>query len=1130
MKELKIILLCFLLGMYSSFVSGQTFILEGKVIADDREPLDHLGSHGGIAIHGDYALAGAHFVDELTADDDGAAYLFKWNEEACKWEQIAKIHAEIGIGIPDPDVNPNDEFGAAVSIYNKTIAIGSINYDNVPFWNCGRVYVYNITLLDEVEFSEIITPFDNDGDNDTELGAHFGRSLNLFDNMLVVGAPDQNLDDVGDNSLGDAGAAYVYNKVGGLFVFETKLVAPDREEDDQFGWSVSGFAGNIVVGARFEDETETFGTPELISAGSAYVYKLSSGWNFSQKLVAPDREEGDQFGFDVDLTQGYIVIAAPREDHDVDGLNFKNASGSAYVFELDGLSFVFKQKLVASDREELDFFGEDIAISNDRIIVGSNRNDLNAVGLDFQNSAGAAYLYDRSGPPLDPWQQVLKIISFDRAANDFFGGSVGIDGNRIFVSASSEDHEEDGFGTPVSAAGSAYIYGIEKLPEITAVNIDHPGLCSGESVTLTVDGILNDADDWFWYEGSCDGLLVGTGTSISVLPDVTTTYCVRGEGGCFDLDSSACVCVDVEIKPGNWHQSTINSQRETAKDVITDQEGNVYVTGSYLNFTEFFGGYSSNVFVTSGASDELKSYVAKYDNCGSLLWVAYAIDGSPIDSDYGTGITLDETNGFVYAVGTFKERITYKSGEGDFGAGAPTISKILAGEHGYVVRLNMSDGAIGYIDEVVLPAPTTKINAVTINENTGKIYVAGGYGLFPDYKSFVRKYSPTGSGIGIHNWEILGSSTNNEIKGIDFDESSLAAGPNGSLWFIGDYKGNLVFSIGSGSISSTVQDAYVARYRDGVIPSQDFLKKGNITGLEMTGEDISIDREYGHAYLTGHKNGGTASAFEMPSQPLPFLGGPMSYFVSMRADASPLWSSPEIATPTTSVSYSYGTGVSHHNGIVYFTGRYRNGVNFDSPSPGAILPYFGLGSDHIYVVAYDGVTGAFLWRNATLDPSTLSGRHLPSAIATDNHGHAFIVGTYFNDMGYLLGIPESADLLTTAPGGAMYAMRVDVSGVGIGELKSQPIQDDLIKEEGIQFNFNLMPNPAKDIVTVQIHGYDFHQNYQLRIFGIDGKLVHQTLINQSQFDLHLTSLERGVYFVVISDKKQTQNTLKLILE
>ena len=71
-------------------------------------------------------------------------------------------------------------------------------------------------------------------------------------------------------------------------------------------------------------------------------------------------------------------------------------------------------------------------------------------------------------------------------------------------------------------------------------------VASGNPSTLAVTaGALNSATAWKWYSGSCGGTLVGTGTSIVVNPTVTTTYYVRGEGGC--VTPGACTAITVNV-------------------------------------------------------------------------------------------------------------------------------------------------------------------------------------------------------------------------------------------------------------------------------------------------------------------------------------------------------------------------------------------------------------------------------------------------------------------------------------------------------------------------------------------------------------------------------------------------------
>lgn len=73
-------------------------------------------------------------------------------------------------------------------------------------------------------------------------------------------------------------------------------------------------------------------------------------------------------------------------------------------------------------------------------------------------------------------------------------------------------------------------------------------VCPGSTLDLTiVSGILNDATDWNWYSNSCGGSPVGTGLSLSVNPTFTTTYYVRGEGGC--VTPGACTSQTIVVLP-----------------------------------------------------------------------------------------------------------------------------------------------------------------------------------------------------------------------------------------------------------------------------------------------------------------------------------------------------------------------------------------------------------------------------------------------------------------------------------------------------------------------------------------------------------------------------------------------------
>ena len=120
-------------------------------------------------------------------------------------------------------------------------------------------------------------------------------------------------------------------------------------------------------------------------SGSAYIFHYNGlNWVEKAKLTASDGEANDEFGMSVSISGNYAVIGAYKDDDN--GVD----SGSAYIFYYNGLSWVEQAKLTASDGEAYDFFGESVAITDNYILVGA----LNA----GDNNTGAAYVYEKIKP------------------------------------------------------------------------------------------------------------------------------------------------------------------------------------------------------------------------------------------------------------------------------------------------------------------------------------------------------------------------------------------------------------------------------------------------------------------------------------------------------------------------------------------------------------------------------------------------------------------------------------------------------------------------------------------------------------------------------------------------------------
>lgn len=114
-------------------------------------------------------------------------------------------------------------------------------------------------------------------------------------------------------------------------------------------------------------------------------------------------------------------------------------------------------------------------------------------------------------------------------------------------------------------------------PDIPAVAATPDLVCPDGSSTLSItSGNLNGAANWYWYSGSCGGTPIGTGTSISVAPAATTTYYVRGEGGCAPAGGS---CASITVTLDNIPPVAL-CQDIT---VYLDATGNVTITPQQVN-------------------------------------------------------------------------------------------------------------------------------------------------------------------------------------------------------------------------------------------------------------------------------------------------------------------------------------------------------------------------------------------------------------------------------------------------------------------------------------------------------------------------------------------------------------------
>ena len=242
---------------------------------------------------------------------------------------------------------------------------------------------------------------------------YFGASVAVSDEYAVVGAYGYNQ---------SAGAAYVYRRLSAEAWSQPQMITlgEDAVYTDKFGASVAVWGADAIIGAPYRDGN----TSSTANIGAAYLFEREiAGWTQKGEFLASDAATSDFFGTSVDICGDYAIIGAPYDD------DKGPESGSVYIFKQSGTGWVEQTKLVPKDGAGYDYFGASVAISGQGTawyaIVGAHLHNDSVTNTSF----GAAYIFKLEG---DTWVQQQKLMADDGAAEDHFGTSVDLSVPGVF--------------------------------------------------------------------------------------------------------------------------------------------------------------------------------------------------------------------------------------------------------------------------------------------------------------------------------------------------------------------------------------------------------------------------------------------------------------------------------------------------------------------------------------------------------------------------------------------------------------------------------------------------------------------------------------------------------------------------
>jgi len=200
---------------------------------------------------------------------------------------------------------------------------------------------------------------------------------------------------------------------------------PDVRSGNLFGNAVD-IDGNYAI-ASAHRHSPIINGDTIKQAGAVYLFEKdgNNNWNEVQKLTAPDAIAYDYFGIDAGISGTTAVIGAHYNSSDADNENIMPAAGAVYIFERNenGL-WEFWQKLLPSDRDTLDWFGQSLSIHQNRLIVGAPGEDEDAEGNSHLQAAGSAYIFEKANDGY--WYEQQKIVPEFREAEAQFGLEVKI--------------------------------------------------------------------------------------------------------------------------------------------------------------------------------------------------------------------------------------------------------------------------------------------------------------------------------------------------------------------------------------------------------------------------------------------------------------------------------------------------------------------------------------------------------------------------------------------------------------------------------------------------------------------------------------------------------------------------------
>lgn len=244
---------------------------------------------------------------------------------------------------------------------------------------------------------------------------HFGRSVSLWDDLLLVGAPRRT-----EQTLCCDGAAYLFERdLLGQWSQQAKLLPQRPVLRGEFGASVSLAGDRLIVGAP---EGPSF-LGQNDGHASIFERQPDGSWSEVATLSNEITGVGGSFGAAVAIEGDWALVSALRHDEPLLDV------GRVDVFRRspDG-RWLRHQTLGPGLPKQFLEYGSTLALAGDTAVVGAPRQTVDSI---YQQ--GAVEVFRLGGDGL--WRRTQTLTGKDQLLGTRFGAALSLRGDQLLIGA-----------------------------------------------------------------------------------------------------------------------------------------------------------------------------------------------------------------------------------------------------------------------------------------------------------------------------------------------------------------------------------------------------------------------------------------------------------------------------------------------------------------------------------------------------------------------------------------------------------------------------------------------------------------------------------------------------------------------